>query len=304
MNYLEQLKQILKFSGWSQEQLATKLGVSFPTINAWINNRAVPRTKAQLRIQELFAQIVGVFDVSEKELKQKSRSALKYSLTAGQIVANKKLLDTLTLYLTYHTNTIEGSTMTLADVNDVLFDNKVLSNRTAIEQLEAKNHQTALFWLLDRISVGENFVINEDLLLNLHLRLMNGIVSDAGQYRKHSVRIMGASVPLSNWQKIPTLIEELVGQQSISDKDVISKIARFHAKFEQIHPFSDGNGRTGRLLMLAQALEAGIAPPIVVKERKYAYYKCLETAQAKDNYMPLKLFVAESIEFSGELLRK
>lgn len=140
MNYLEQLEQILKLSGWSQEQLATKLGVSFPAINAWINNRAVPRAKAQLRIQELFTQIVGVFDVSEKELKQKSKSALKYSLTAGQIVANKKLLDTLTLHLTYHTNTIEGSTMTLADVNDVLFDNKVLSNRTAIEQLEVKNH--------------------------------------------------------------------------------------------------------------------------------------------------------------------
>lgn len=46
MNYLEQLKQILKLSGWSQEQLATKLGVSFPTINAWINKRAMPRAKA------------------------------------------------------------------------------------------------------------------------------------------------------------------------------------------------------------------------------------------------------------------
>lgn len=71
-------------------------------------------------------------------------------------------------------------------------------NRTAIEQLEAKNHQTASFWLLDRIAVDENFEINEDLLLNLHLRLMNGIVSDAGQYRKHSVKIMGTNVPLSN----------------------------------------------------------------------------------------------------------
>lgn len=56
--------------------------------------------------------------------------------------------------------------------------------------------------------------------------------------------------------------------------------------------------------MLAHALELGITPPIVVKERKHAYHKCLETAQTKDNYIPLKLFIAESIEFSGELLRK
>lgn len=56
--------------------------------------------------------------------------------------------------------------------------------------------------------------------------------------------------------------------------------------------------------MLAQALQAKIAPPIVVKERKYAYYKYLELAQVKENYLPLELFVAESIEFSGELLRK
>jgi len=194
--------------------------------------------------------------------------------------------------------------MTLADVNDVLFDDKVLTNRTAIEQLEAKNHQSALFWLLDKLASKEKLKIDEDLVLNLHLRLMNGIVGDPGQYRKHSVRIMGANVPLANWQKIPNLIDELVKGHDGGPSSVVSKIAHFHAKFEQIHPFSDGNGRTGRLLMLAQALQAKIAPPIVVKERKHAYYKYLELAQVKENYLPLELFVAESIEFSGELLRK
>jgi Fic family protein len=193
--------------------------------------------------------------------------------------------------------------MTLADVNDVLFDNKVLTNRTAIEQLEAKNHQSALFWLLDKLASKEELKIDEDLVLNLHLRLMNGIVGDAGQYRKHSVRIMGANVPLANWQKIPNLIDGLVSEHYGGSGSIVSKIAHFHAKFEQIHPFSDGNGRTGRLLMLAQALQVNIAPPIVVKERKHAYYKYLELAQVKENYLPLELFVAESIEFARDLLK-
>jgi Fic family protein len=304
MKYTEQLKQILKLSSWSQEQLASKLGVSFPALNAWVNGRSVPRAKAQERISFLYTQIVGAPEVSEADVREKSTSALANSLSARQIVTNKHLLDTLTLHLTYHTNTIEGSTMTLADVNDVLFDDKVLTNRTAIEQLEAKNHQSALFWLLDKLASKEKLKIDEDLVLNLHLRLMNGIVGDPGQYRKHSVRIMGANVPLANWQKIPNLIDELVKGHDGGPSSVVSKIAHFHAKFEQIHPFSDGNGRTGRLLMLAQALQAKIAPPIVVKERKHAYYKYLELAQVKENYLPLELFVAESIEFSGELLRK
>jgi len=303
MNHIQQLKQILKLSSWSQEQLAVKLDVSFPTLNAWVNGRSVPRSKAQERISFLHAQIVGVPAVSEDVVKEKSTSALANSLTTRQIVASKHLLDTLTLHLTYHTNTIEGSTMTLADVNDVLFDNKVLSNRTAIEQLEAKNHQSALFWLLDKLASKEKLIIDEDLVLSLHLRLMNGIVGDSGQYRKHSVRIMGANVPLANWQKIPNLVNELVKGQDVGSSSIIPKIAHFHARFEQIHPFSDGNGRTGRLLMLAQALQANIAPPIIVKERKHAYYKYLELAQVKENYLPLELFVAESIEFAGDLLK-
>ncbi len=304
MKYTEQLRQILKLSSWSQEQLASKLGVSFPALNAWVNGRSIPRAKAQQRISLLYTQIVGAPEVSEADVREKSQSVLVNTLSAHQIVSNKHLLDTLTLHLTYHTNTIEGSTMTLSDVNDVLFDNKVLSNRTAIEQLEAKNHQSALFWLIDKLASKEKLKIDEELILNLHLRLMNGIVSDAGQYRKHTVRIMGVNVPLANWQKIPNLIDELVRGHDGGSSSVVSKIAHFHAKFEQIHPFSDGNGRTGRLLMLAQALQAKIAPPIVVKERKYAYYKYLELAQVKENYLPLELFVAESIEFSGELLTK
>lgn len=302
MDYINQLEKILSASGWSQEHLASELSVSFPALNAWLNKRAVPRVKAQVRIHELYLSIVGSSSISETDLIQAKEEAKQYPLNARQIISNQNMLNKLTLYLTYHTNTIEGSTMTLIDVEDVIFDNKVLSNRTAIEQLEAKNHQAALNWLLDQVAEAKGaFVITEEIILGIHLRLMNGIVSDAGQYRKHAVRIMGAHVPLANWQSIPKLITELTNHGEDSG-DVVSLLAKIHAIFEKIHPFSDGNGRTGRLLMLAQALNAGIAPPIVLKERKRAYYKYLELAQTKEEYMPLELFIAESIQFSGKLL--
>ncbi len=302
MDYINQLEKILNASGWSQEQLASELSVSFPALNAWLNKRAVPRAKAQVRIHELYLSIVGSSSISETDLIQAKEEAKKYPLNARQIISNQGMLDKLTLHLTYHTNTIEGSTMTLTDVENVIFDNKVLSNRTAIEQLEAKNHQAALNWLLDQVAEAKvAFVITEEIILGIHLRLMNGIVSDAGQYRKHAVRIMGAHVPLANWQSIPKLITELTNHGEDSE-DVVTLLAKIHAIFEKIHPFSDGNGRTGRLLMLAQALNAGIAPPIVLKERRRAYYKYLELAQTKEEYKPLELFIAESIQSSGKLL--
>jgi len=80
------------------------------------------------------------------------------------------------------------------------------------------------------------------------------------------------------------------------------RLAKTHAEFEAIHPFSDGNGRTGRLLMLAQALRAGLVPPLIVKERRYAYYKYLEAAQTKQNFKPLELFLAQSIQFCQQLI--
>ncbi len=102
MKYTEQLRQILKLSSWSQEQLASKLGVSFPALNAWVNGRSIPRAKAQQRISLLYTQIVGAPEVSEADVREKSQSVLVNTLSAHQIVSNKHLLDTLTLHLTYH----------------------------------------------------------------------------------------------------------------------------------------------------------------------------------------------------------
>ena len=134
MNYQEYLKSIIKASGWSQEQLASQLGVTFVTLNSWINSRSKPRAKALVRIEKLYFDTVGAETVDANILAKLKAQALQNKITPQQLVSNKELLDKLTLYLTYHTNTIEGSTMTLSDVGDVILDHKVLSNRTAIEQ--------------------------------------------------------------------------------------------------------------------------------------------------------------------------
>lgn len=304
MNHHSQLKSILEASGWSQEQLARNLSVSFATLNSWVNKRSTPRAKALLNIENLYLDIVGVDTVDEAALQAAKQLVLRHRASPKKIVSDKNLLDKLTLYLTYHTNTIEGSTMTLSDVEDVILEHKVLANRTAIEQAEARNHQATLYWLLDELAEkGNDFAIDETLIMGVHLRLMNGIIADAGQYRKHSARIMGSHVALANWVKVPDLVSQLASDLEKPAKDIIEALANTHARFERIHPFSDGNGRTGRLVMLAQALRSGLTPPLVVKERKHAYYKYLELAQTKENYKPLELFIAESISFTNDLLK-
>ena len=83
---------------------------------------------------------------------------------------------------------------------------------------------------------------------------MSGILNDAGDYRRHAVRIAGSRVIVANYIKIPDLIQKLVNSLTENTtKDSIAWLAKAHAQFEQIHLFSDGNGRIGRLIMLAMS---------------------------------------------------
>jgi Fic family protein/DNA-binding XRE family transcriptional regulator len=298
------LKEILNSSKWTQEQLAYNLDVSFSTLNAWINGKAKPRPKALKAIDSVYLNMVGRLSVDPGVLTATKNQALSKKISVKDILSSENLLEKITLYLTYHTNTIEGSTMTLADVKEVLDDeDKVLTNKTAKEQMEARNHRTALFYLLDELnSKGKGFNWTEELILNTHLRLMNSLISSAGNYRSHGVRIMGSSASLAEHSKVPYLMNELVFDLNDHSDDYIGNIARLHARFERIHPFSDGNGRTGRLIMFIQALQYGIVPPVITKERKQAYYRYLEVADLDNNYSLITLFVAESILAADRLI--
>lgn len=300
MNYQKLLQQLLAASGWSQEELARRVGVSFVTLNAWVNGRSQPHRSANKQaLEHIATDILGADSVDPAELSGLKQAALKHRLTARKLAGNRELLERITLNLTYHTNTIEGSTMTLHDVREVLFNHKILSNRTQIEQREAINHQVAMDFLLDELTADQSLQWTPELIRNIHLRLMNGIISNAGMWRNHGVRIAGVHVPLANFIKIPSLIQRLCNSLSEETTDPIALLARSHAEFEQIHPFSDGNGRTGRLLLFALALQFGLVPPIITKERRSAYYKYLQIAQTEGRFDLLEQLLASEIVAIG-----
>lgn len=290
------LQQIIKASGLSQQALAEKLGTSLVSVNNWLNGKATPTRRHLIsQIDLLHLHYLGVESVDQQQLQDLKRKAAKSRLTVKKLIQDRQLLDQLTLNLTYHTNTIEGSTMTKSDVAAVLFDDKTLRNRTQIEQLEAINHRVALEFLLNELARDPQISFTSDLIKRTHLLLMNGILSNAGHWRNHGVRIQGTRVVVANFIKIPELINNLCNQLNDKSADSLELLARTHAIFEKIHPFSDGNGRVGRLVMFAKAPQLGLIPPIIPKERKAIYYRYLELAQTQDVYDNLEQLLAETI---------
>jgi Fic family protein/DNA-binding XRE family transcriptional regulator len=297
LNISQKLRFIQKFSELTQEKLARKLGVSFATLNSWINGKSNPHPKNQTSIDTLYLEFSGKQKIPKNILIAKKELILqkskKFKNIAKIILKDSKLLDEFILALTYHSNKIEGSTLTEAETADILFRNIALPNKNFIEQLEAKNHQTALRYLFREIISLKK--IDKNFILKLHDILMNGIREDAGIYRNHGVRILGANVPTANYIKVPVLIENLMQTINSQQKDFIQQTTIIHSQFEKIHPFSDGNGRIGRLLMTSMLLKQNFTPAVIQQEQRKNYYTYLQKSQQKEDFSLLEDLVCDSI---------
>lgn len=298
MTIVEKLKIIKDISGLTQEKLAKKLGVSFVSFNSWINSKSKPRRKAKENIDNLYFSYTGQKIIIEDPLKAKKEiifyKAKKHENVLEKIIKNPDIYNQFLLDLTYNTNKLEGSTLTENETKAILFDNIALSNKSIIEQLEVKNHQAALNYLFNYISLSSS-KIDEKLVLKLHSILMNGIRDDAGSFRKHGVRIVGAYIPTANYLKIPKLINKLIKDINFKEKDTIAHISNIHSRFEKIHPFSDGNGRIGRLIMTAMLLKNNLPLAIIKQQKRRLYNSCLKKSQLKEDFIPLENFICDSI---------
>jgi Fic family protein/DNA-binding XRE family transcriptional regulator len=296
MNTKQKLEIIQKRLGLTQTKLAERFSVSFVAFNSWWTEKSTPRPKMQAAIEELYLEVTGQKVIPTELLNEKKavlqQKSSEHKNVVEEILENSDIRNQFILKLTYHSNSIEGSTLTEPDTAAILFDNVALPDKSLSEQLEAKNHQTALNYLFDYINKGG--AINEAMVLKLHSILMNGIRPDAGLYRQHGVRITGVNLPTANYVRVPDLIPEVIIKAAEKTKDVLATSASVHSRFEQIHPFSDGNGRVGRLLMNAMFLKANLAPAIIRQEQKKLYYTYLYKAQTKDDQSQLENFLCDA----------
>jgi Fic family protein len=205
------------------------------------------------RFKELtLTEVYDKIEVKKEELSKRR------PLTSGEL---KRLNEDFMIEYTYNSNAIEGNTLTLQETAMVL-QGITIDKKPFKDHLEATQHRDAFNYVCELVS--NKVFLSEGVIKEIHSIVLNDRLAERGVYRKVAVRILGAVHTPPNPHKIPDLMQELVSVYSNSAKNIVKKIAVFHIQFERIHPFIDGNGRTGRLLANLELMKAGY-PPVDIK---------------------------------------
>ncbi|MDE7230157.1 MAG: Fic family protein [Oscillospiraceae bacterium] len=199
----------------------------------------------------------------------------KRPLTEGEL---ERLNEEFAVEYTYNSNAIEGNTLTLRET-DMVLRGLTVDRKPLKDHLEAVGHKEAFDFVGELVK--KNTPLSESVIKQIHFLVLADKREDRGVYRRVPVRIMGAAhMPVQPYAIEPKMGELLINY-SESTEHIITKLARFHIEFEGIHPFIDGNGRTGRLLINLELMKAGF-PPIDIKfTDRLAYYNAFDEYYVK-----------------------
>lgn len=204
--------------------------------------------------------------------------------------------------LTYTSNAIEGNTLTRAETALVVEKGLTVQGKSLTEHLEATNHAEALDYVKTLVGKKRQDLTENDIF-EIHRLILNKIEeASAGRYRTQHARLTESDVVLPNPVKVPDLMEEFVSWLVSDNSDHIVKIGSdAHYKLVSIHPFSDGNGRTSRLLMNLILMQQGYPPAIIRKEDRLAYINSLEKAQKGSGLDDFYNLIYESVDRSLDI---
>lgn len=206
-------------------------------------------------------------------------------LTAGEV---ERLNEEFIVEYTYNSNAIEGNTLTLRET-DLVLRGLTIAQKPLKDHMEAVGHKEAFDYISQLVK--EKVPISESIIKQIHFLVLADKRDDRGVYRRVPVRIMGAQHEPIQPYLIEPKMEQLLIDFAESKEHIITKLARFHIEFEGIHPFIDGNGRTGRLLVNLELMKAGY-PPIDIKfSDRIAYYNAFDEYYVNHNLSAMeKLF--------------
>ena len=190
--------------------------------------------------------------------------------------------------LTYNSNHIEGSSLTHEQTRYIFETNTIgaeTGNLNVDDVIETANH----FRLVSLIIDNAKSMLTEEFIKELHLMLKNGTSNSrkdlfaVGDYKKlpNEVGGMNTALPEEVSGKMKKLLNEYNAKEEKSFEDILD----FHVKFEKIHPFQDGNGRVGRLIMFKECLKYNIVPFIIEDDLKMFYYRGLAKWETEKGYL-------------------
>lgn len=185
--------------------------------------------------------------------------------------------------MAYNSNKLEGSTFTSEQTASLFDTGTVVAEDGFVLRAKDVEEMNGHFKLFNEIVKSLGAPLSPELIKRFHYQLKAGVFQDyangypVGEYKNRANQVSDIVTELP--ENIPARIESLVSRYNSGDKD-LAAIAEFHAEYEKIHPFQDGNGRTGRAIIVKQCLDSSLIPAIVYDDDKELYYHTLHKAQA------------------------
>lgn len=218
----------------------------------------------------------------------------------------KEYLDDILVRLAHHSTAIEGNTISLPETISIILHNKVISDRTLDlrEIYEVKNHEQAFEYVLSELENDEPLSVHN--IKEIHALLTDRLQYDKGQFKTSDNAIRGANFLTASAKETPLLMQQWVDNlnfrlDSTTDKqEKIEIISESHITFERIHPFSDGNGRTGRMLINYSLLQHDLAPLVIDSKDKAEYIAFLSEQDTKK----LSAFIEKNIHLERDRIER
>ena len=236
-----------------------------------------------------------------RRLDELKRRLDAYRPLAPEIVRN--LHEDTVLRWTYHSNAIEGNTLTLKETK-VALEGITVGGKTMREHLEAINHREAIIFVEEL--VGNKQSLSERQIRSVHQLILKNIDdANAGVYRKSNVIIAGAEHVPPDALHVQSKMRDFVDwyRNESGNLHPVERAARVHADFVGIHPFTDGNGRTSRLLMNLELLKEGFPAAVLPVSKRLEYYEALDTAHTEGDYEPFYTLIAGVVEAGFDVYR-
>lgn len=197
----------------------------------------------------------------------------------------------LQCHLAYHSNKIEKSMLTKYDTTSIFVLNAIFIHKNDIIRTKDIEETTGHFRMFKQTLQTLDQPLNTDIIKQMHYDLKIGVFEDmangypCGEFKNKRNYISTIKTALP--EHVPALMDELISQYNLIQNPTIKDLAAFHVKYEKIHPFQDGNGRTGRMILFRESLKHDMIPIIIQSENKNVYMNALHKAQTNNDFQNL-----------------
>ena len=285
----EKIKLYREKKNMTQNEIAEILGVKATTVSKYEAGTLEPNIESIKKLSEIFGITIdellkdgGDFDISKINILEILREQKNMKLK-GNLYHNTQII------FAYNTNHIEGNKLTedqtryIFETNSILFEGETVASVDDI--LETANHFKLVDYMLDIADKD----LTEDIIKEFHKILKEGTMDSrkewfmVGEYKKivNEAGNIKTSTPSQTPKDMVKLMEWYNSLKQITIKEIIE----FHFRFERIHPFQDGNGRVGRIIMFKECLKNNIIPFIILDKDKLFYYRGLKEYKNEKGYL-------------------